>query len=148
MTIKFSKYQGTGNDFIMILERENPEFMPSSELIAHLCDRRFGIGADGLIIIKKHDQFDFEVDYYNADGTQSFCGNGARCSVRFSKDKGLITNFCKFWAIDGAHEAFFAENGDVKLLMNPVTSIEKINDDQVGFVLDTGSPHNVKFCEI
>lgn len=148
MTIKFSKYQGTGNDFIMILGDENPEFLPHSILIGQLCDRRFGIGADGLIIIKKRDELDFDVDYYNADGSQSFCGNGARCSVQFSKDKGLITNFCKFWAIDGPHEAFFAENGDVKLRMNPVTSIETINDDQDAFVLDTGSPHYVKFCEI
>jgi diaminopimelate epimerase len=144
MTLRFSKYQGTGNDFILILEQENPEFIPNSELISYLCERRFGIGADGLIIIKKHDNLDFEVDYYNADGSQSFCGNGARCSVQFSKDKELITKSCKFWAIDGEHEASFAENGDVKLRMNPVTSIEKVNND---FVLDTGSPHYVKFCE-
>jgi len=147
MKLLFSKYQGTGNDFIMVLERSNPAFKPSAALISQLCDRRFGIGADGLIIIKTHEKLDFEVDYYNADGTQSFCGNGARCAVQFSRDHELIDQSCEFMAIDGEHQASFAENRDVKLRMSPVIAIEQITDDEQAFVLDTGSPHYVKFYE-
>lgn len=147
MKLKFTKYQGTGNDFIMVLAQDNLDFTPSTNLINSLCDRRFGIGADGLIIIKTHINLDFDVDYYNADGTQSFCGNGARCAVQFAKDHRLIDHSCNFMAIDGEHQAYFAENGDVKLRMNPVNHIEQIQDDNQSFVLDTGSPHYVKFYE-
>jgi len=146
MNLKFSKYQGTGNDFIMVLSQENASFLPLPQIVSKLCDRRFGIGADGLILIKKHNSLDFEVDYYNADGTQSFCGNGARCSVQFASDMKLIGSSCKFHAIDGAHEASFSSNGDVKLRMNNVASIEQIAEEINDYVLDTGSPHYVHFC--
>jgi diaminopimelate epimerase len=148
MILTFSKYQGTGNDFIMVLERNNTDFKPDASLISQLCDRRFGIGGDGLIIIKDHGVLDFEVDYYNADGTQSFCGNGARCSVQFASDIHLIGNKCCFMAIDGEHEASFSGNGDVKLRMNKVTHIESIGEAPHDYVLDTGSPHYVRFCEL
>lgn len=148
MILTFSKYQGTGNDFIMVLERDNPQFKPDASQISKLCDRRFGIGADGLIIIKDHNSLEFEVDYYNADGTKSFCGNGARCSVQFAKDMLMINEKCQFMAIDGEHEASFSDNGDVKLLMQKVTQIESIGLQPQDFVLDTGSPHYVRFCDL
>jgi diaminopimelate epimerase len=148
MILTFSKYQGTGNDFIMVLERNNTDFKPDAALISKLCDRRFGVGADGLIIIKDHGVLDFEVDYYNADGTQSFCGNGARCSVQFANDLLMLAEKCKFMAIDGEHEASFSENGDVKLLMHKVTQIESIGAQPQDFILDTGSPHYVRFCDL
>lgn len=147
MTLFFQKYQGTGNDFIMISHLKNRNFNPTSELISKLCNRRFGIGADGLIVIKPKKGFDFEVDYYNADGTQSFCGNGARCSVRFAKELGLMQSTCKFWAFDGAHEAEILSNGSVKLRMADVHNIKKINDYNLDYELNTGSPHYVRFIE-
>lgn len=147
MTLKFAKYQGTGNDFIMIWEAENKLFQPDTAQISKLCERRFGIGADGLIILKSHEDSDFEVDYYNADGSQSFCGNGARCSVQFAKDIGIIDDSCQFMAIDGLHSASFSTKGEVKLLMNDVQKIERIHDQKNDYVLDTGSPHYVRFCD-
>jgi diaminopimelate epimerase len=145
--LKFYKYQGTGNDFIMISSQENEDLNLSSKLIKKLCDRRFGIGADGLIIIKPYKNLDFEVDYYNADGTQSFCGNGARCSVKFAAHLGLIRNVCQFWAIDGMHEAEILANGQVKLRMADVHNIKKIENTSVDYELNTGSPHYVRFVE-
>jgi diaminopimelate epimerase len=147
MALKFHKYQGTGNDFIMISAQENVSFQPSAAMISKLCDRRFGIGADGLIIIKPYPNFDFEIDYYNADGTQSFCGNGARCSVKFAAHLGLMQNTCKFWAIDGAHEAEILANGQVKLRMADVQNIQKITDSAQDYELHTGSPHYVRFTD-
>jgi diaminopimelate epimerase len=145
MILKFTKYQGTGNDFIMIDSRDLNGVELSLESIRQLCNRRFGIGADGLIIIKEDTHSDFYVDYYNADGTQSFCGNGARCSVKFAKDIGRIDSKCDFNAIDGLHHAQINSNGDVKLLMSKVETIS--NPTNECFVLDTGSPHFVRFVQ-
>jgi diaminopimelate epimerase len=143
MTLKFTKYQGTGNDFIMIDDEELNNAKLGAEQIRKLCDRRFGIGADGLIIIKKDKDTDFYVDYYNADGSQSFCGNGARCSVQFARELNLISKNCQFAAIDGVHEAEILDNNQVKLLMLPVEEIH-CEEEQV-YILNTGSPHFVKF---
>jgi diaminopimelate epimerase len=110
--------------------------------IRYLCDRKLGIGADGLIKISKHDKLDFNVEYYNSDGSQSFCGNGARCSVAFAKSLGLLKEATKFNAIDGAHEARVTVDGRVHLEMLPVDSIEHKSDV---YVMNTGSPHYVKF---
>lgn len=143
MTLKFTKYQGTGNDFIMIDDAQLINAKLSTEQIQKLCNRRFGIGADGLIIIKKDKTTDFYVDYYNADGSQSFCGNGARCSVQFARELNLISKNCQFTAIDGIHEAEILDDGQVKLLMSPVREIHG-EENQV-FITDTGSPHFVKF---
>lgn len=145
MTLEFSKYQGTGNDFIMINEADLSGIDLSKILIQRLCERRFGIGADGLIVIRKHKQLDFYVDYFNADGSQSFCGNGARCSVKFAQEIGLIQNFTHFEAIDGPHEASIHADGSVKLRMSDVPGYF-IEDEQT-FILDTGSPHYVKFLK-
>lgn len=143
--IPFTKYQGTGNDFIMIDERNLPKTSLSTESIKNLCNRRFGVGADGLIVIRKDERLDFYVDYFNADGSQSFCGNGARCSVKFAQEIGLIGNTCNFNAIDGAHEATINENGDVKLLMSPVNQVDE--EGNQSYVTDTGSPHYIRFVE-
>lgn len=137
MKIKFSKYHGTGNDFIMIDNLEGQYTSLSIDKIAQMCDRKFGIGADGLILINHSDQFDFYVDYYNADGTQSFCGNGARCSVRFARDLGVISKDATFGAIDGKHYAQI-ESDIVTLDMNDVIELDQIGED---YFMDTGSPH-------
>jgi diaminopimelate epimerase len=145
MILKFIKYQGTGNDFIMIDERSLAGFALNTLDILKLCDRRFGIGADGVIIIRLSSRADFYVDYYNADGTQSFCGNGARCSVQFAQEIGLIKKHCILDSIDGLHTAEILSNELVKLSMSPVNLITVENEQ--AFILDTGSPHFVKFVE-
>src|ERR1039458_9127501 len=114
MRINFYKYQGAGNDFIMVDDLQKT-FPVSTELINHLCDRRFGIGADGLILLQNHPDYDFEMVYFNADGNiSSMCGNGGRCIAAFARDLGLIKDECSFTAIDGPHKAYFS-NGQVSL---------------------------------
>jgi len=142
--MEFYKYQGTGNDFVMIDNRCGKYSDLSVENIQKLCDRRFGIGADGLIKINSAENVDFDVDYYNSDGSKSFCGNGARCSVAFAHFLSIFNdNKTVFNAIDGLHEAEI--NGDiVKLRMGDVEEICKDGNDSV---LDTGSPHYVKYVE-
>jgi diaminopimelate epimerase len=142
--MEFYKYQGTGNDFVMIDNRSGEWNDLSIKNIQKLCDRRFGIGADGLIKINAKEGVDFEVDYYNSDGSKSFCGNGARCSVAFAHFLSIFKdNKTVFTAIDGLHEAEI--NHDiVKLKMGDVNDI---NVDGSDSVLDTGSPHYVKYVE-
>ena len=142
--MKFYKYQGTGNDFVMIDNRLGEWDDLSIENIQKLCDRRFGIGADGLIKINSTKGVDFEVDYYNSDGSKSFCGNGARCSVAFAHFLDMIEDKTTFTAIDGIHEAEI-KNGIVKLKMG---NVNNINTDGNDFVLNTGSPHYVKYVEM
>ncbi len=146
MKIPFFKYQGTGNDFVLIDSRNHFYFEEENfSLIEKICDRRFGIGADGLIILKNKEGYDFEMIYFNADGRQSsMCGNGGRCIVAFAKKLGIIENACRFWAIDGEHEAKTEKNDWVELKMSDVSKIE-IGDGH--FILDTGSPHYVIFVE-
>ncbi|MDX2173517.1 MAG: diaminopimelate epimerase [Bacteroidota bacterium] len=141
MPIQFYKYQGTGNDFILIDNRKNEiELLP--EQIKLLCDRRFGIGADGLMLLELEPGADFKMIYFNSDGNpSSMCGNGGRCITAFAKQLGLITNKAKFLAVDGFHEALIDENEIVSLKMQDVKSIE-IGADY--FYLNTGSPHYVK----
>lgn len=145
MKLFFHKYQGTGNDFIMIDNSDSKYSGLTVNQIRHLCDRRFGIGADGLIKINSTDGFDFEMDYYNADGTKSFCGNGARCSVMFAKEVGLVKgNKASFMAIDGSHEATISD-GQVFLKMKDVREVRTISNDI--FEMNTGSPHYIKYVE-
>lgn len=142
MNIRFCKYQGTGNDFIMIDDRTNALRL-EQEQIARLCSRRFGVGADGLILLRDNPSFDFEMVYYNSDGRLStMCGNGGRCIVSFAKRLGIVRNHYQFLAADGPHEAWFTATCPdmVKLRMKDVSSIEKSDD---GWLLDTGSPHLV-----
>ncbi|MEY4286418.1 MAG: hypothetical protein RL511_491 [Bacteroidota bacterium] len=140
MTLQFTKYQGTGNDFIMLDHTHESHDNLSIAVISALCDRKFGIGADGLIAIKRHSSLDFEVVYYNADGTQSFCGNGARCAVAFAHTLGLLKSpHTTFMAIDGPHEAWLCEDV-VRLKMANVPPIIVLDN---GFEVQTGSPHYV-----
>ncbi|MEW4924181.1 diaminopimelate epimerase [Algibacter sp. 2305UL17-15] len=142
MQQKFYKYQGTGNDFVMIDNRQLKFDKNNTKLVASLCDRRFGIGGDGLILLENHDKYDFKMVYYNADGNEStMCGNGGRCLVAFAKKLGVISDQAVFEAVDGVHHAFI--NGDiVRLQMQDVATIRKEGDY---VFLDTGSPHHVQF---
>lgn len=142
MQIEFYKYQGTGNDFVMIDNRS--DFFPKDniKLIEHLCDRRFGIGADGLILLENDTDTDFRMVYYNSDGNQSsMCGNGGRCLVAFAKKLNVIENQTVFIATDGLHRATISENGIVSLQMKSVDTV-KTTSEYV--FLDTGSPHHVE----
>ncbi len=142
-TIEFYKYQGTGNDFVMIDNRDLT-FPKQQNIIAQLCDRRFGIGADGLILLETDPETDFKMVYYNADGNEStMCGNGGRCLVAFANFLKVFDKQCTFNAIDGLHEAEI-NNRLVKLKMIDVESISKDGEDSV---LNTGSPHFVKYVE-
>jgi diaminopimelate epimerase len=141
MEIRFSKYQGTGNDFILI-DNRSKEIQLNSEQVRFLCDRRFGIGADGLMLLELEPSVDFKMVYFNSDGNESsMCGNGGRCITAFAHKLNLIKDQAKFMAIDGVHETSITSNG-VSLKMNDVKNIEK-GDNY--FFLNTGSPHYVKF---
>ena len=144
--MEFYKYQGTGNDFVMIDNRDL-NFLKSTENIEKLCDRRFGIGGDGLILLENDEEnpdLDFKMVYYNSDGNEStMCGNGGRCIVAFAHFLDIFEEKCVFNAIDGLHEAEI-RNGIVKLKMINVENIQKDGDN---FVLNTGSPHFVKYVE-
>jgi diaminopimelate epimerase len=143
MTVEFFKYQGTGNDFI-ILDNRNGNYTALTPVeITFLCDRRFGIGADGLMMLQLKAGYDFEMVYYNADGKEgSMCGNGGRCLVAFAKTLKLITDKALFIATDGEHEAKISADGTVELKMKDVESME-IEQDYT--ILDTGSPHYIQW---
>lgn len=141
MTTEFFKYQGAGNDFIMIDDR-NLTFTAKQEQIASLCDRRFGIGADGLILLRNDPAYDFRMVYFNADGAEgSMCGNGGRCAVRFARDLGMVGDFTRFIAVDGEHTAELNDQV-VRLGMSDVNGIETLEDH---YFTNTGSPHYVAF---
>lgn len=140
--LHFYKYQGTGNDFV-ILDNRNGEFdRNNNALVKLLCDRKFGVGADGLMLLQSHESYDFEMVYYNADGYEgSMCGNGGRCLVKFAHDLKVIGNKTTFIAVDGEHEAT-VENGKVHLKMIPVHEIEHTATFDY---MNTGSPHYVEY---
>ena len=145
MQLEFYKYQGTGNDFVMIDNRSG--FFPKEnvQLVERLCDRRFGIGADGLILLEIDSDTDFKMVYYNSDGNQSsMCGNGGRCLVAFAKDLSVIKDSCTFIATDGLHHASVANDGIVSLQMIDVSDIKKEADYTF---MNTGSPHHVQMVE-
>lgn len=140
MQIEFSKYQGTGNDFILVDNRSGQCDNLSQSDIQFFCYRRFGIGADGLILVQHCPDASFEMVYFNADGSQSFCGNGARCTVHFASTLGIDTRNVIFKAIDGLHQA--SQCGDeVRIHMQDVKSVNRVGED---FVVHTGSPHYVR----
>lgn len=144
MTLNFYKYQGAGNDFI-VLDGRSPLPTLQTEQIKALCHRRTGIGADGLMILQLHTDYDFEMKYFNADGREgSLCGNGGRCLTRFASDIGMKKKEFRFLATDGAHEARIADNGWIHLHMLPVHSIDRRGADSI---LHTGSPHYIKMVE-
>lgn len=145
MTISFVKYQGTGNDFIILDNRDGKYNALTEKQIAWLCDRKFGIGADGLMLFNLKDGYDFEMVYFNADGRPgSMCGNGGRCIIRYASDLGLHQFTYRFWAPDGAHEAEIDNRNEIRLKMKDV---DKIDDHDSYVVLDTGSPHFIKFAD-
>jgi len=142
MGFEFYKYQGTGNDFVMIDGRDKSFDFAANE-VADICDRRFGIGADGLIILKNHPECDFEMDYYNADGSKSFCGNGSRCAQAFAEKLGIIDNTSQFLAIDGMHVG--KKIGDhYATKMGDVNHVEELGKD---LVINTGSPHYIQYVQ-
>jgi len=142
MKIAFNKYQGAGNDFIIIDNRENIFNPENSVLINKMCDRRFGIGADGMILINKKPGFDFEMVYFNSDGFRgSMCGNGGRCAADFSVRYGISGKKLRFSAADGTHDAI-SEEGLIRLRMNDVNNISSLAGN---YFINTGSPHYVTF---
>ncbi|MFW5872467.1 MAG: diaminopimelate epimerase [bacterium] len=145
MNVHFFKYQGTGNDFIIVDCRElNPSIF-SAKVIKSLCDRRFGIGADGLMLFLYHNDMDFEMKYFNSDGNEgTMCGNGGRCIVAFAKKLGIIEHTATFLAIDGIHEATIDMDNIVRLKMQDVIEVER---NRPNYFLNTGSPHYVNFME-
>jgi diaminopimelate epimerase len=152
MQIEFYKYQGTGNDFVMIDNRQGIFPKDNIQLIAHLCDRRFGIGGDGLILLENDEvtsnlamPTDFKMVYYNSDGNQSsMCGNGGRCLVAFAKKLNVIDDNTTFIATDGLHHASVADNGIVSLQMIDVEEV-KITPEYV--FMNTGSPHHIQLVD-
>jgi diaminopimelate epimerase len=143
MKIAFSKYQGTGNDFVILDNRDSSYSNLTKEQVAFICDRHFGIGADGLMMLQLKEGYDFEMIYFNADGGESsMCGNGGRCLVAFAKKLGVIKDTAHFIATDGPHEATIDEHDHVELKMKDVTSIERFADHSI---LNTGSPHYIKW---
>lgn len=136
----FYKYEGTGNDFIMIDNRNHQLKDISTDWVAKLCNRHFGIGADGLILLQNKQGYDFEMVYYNSDGNQSsMCGNGGRCIVEFARMLGIVKKSANFIAIDGEHKAI-VNVGYNSLQMQNVNEIELQADYSF---LNTGSPHYV-----
>ena len=148
MNIRFWKYHGTGNDFIIIDNRSGKASLNSSQ-IAGLCHRHVGIGADGLIEVKQSDTCDFRMIYYNADGFEgSMCGNGGRCITAFAVHSGLIEKEATFQAVDGLHQATVLSSKEneltIRLTMQDVKIFKTLGND---FFIDTGSPHFVKFVQ-
>ncbi|QQS50496.1 MAG: diaminopimelate epimerase [Bacteroidota bacterium] len=145
MNLPFYKYQGAGNDFVIVDNRHGMFDRGNQQLIQILCNRRFGIGADGLMLLQDKAGYDFEMVYFNSDGKEgSMCGNGGRCIVAFAQNLGLIKNTTRFLAADGEHLAELINTQQVNLKMSDVTQVE-INEDF--YYLNTGSPHYVKFVK-
>jgi len=146
MIVHFSKYHGTGNDFIMIDGRDQDITQFNTRLIHQLCDRRFGIGSDGLIILEDGNQSNLRMKYYNADGNEgTMCGNGGRCFAAFAHHLELSEVETIFEGIDGMHMATLLPDGNIRLKLKDVYGVEKMDD---GYLLDTGSPHFVKFVTL
>ena len=144
MEIKFYKYHGTGNDFIILDNRKQIFDANDKYLISAMCDRHFGIGADGLILLENSEKHDFAMRYFNADGLEgSMCGNGGRCIVSFAKLLKLIKNKASFEAIDGIHQASITPES-ISLKMSDVTTIEQ---HDTHYFVDTGSPHHVSMVK-
>lgn len=142
MIFEFYKYQATGNDFIIIDDREELFNIDDSNLIKSLCERKMGVGADGLILLRNHNSYDFEMIYFNSDGNQStLCGNGARCIVSFANTLDIISSKSTFLAIDGIHQANIYDKS-VSIKFNDIKSIQFDNGN---YIVDSGSPHFITF---
>jgi diaminopimelate epimerase len=146
MILSFVKYHGAGNDFILFDNRVE-KYSLDREQISALCNRHFGIGADGLILLEEHVAADFLMRYFNADGREAtFCGNGARCAVAFARYQGIVNKKARFMAADGLHFATFVATGGeedaIRLSMGDVDEVREMYD---GYFIDTGSPHFILF---
>ena len=144
MIIPFYKYQGTGNDFIIIDDRE-AKIELSKDKINQITSRKFGVGSDGIILIRNHDEFDFEMIFYNPDGSQSFCGNGSRCAILFSYHMGIVGRDVEFISTDGPHKAKIVSDSKIELKMSD--SLQVLNLENGAFFIDTGSPHYVDYLK-
>ncbi len=149
MRIPFEKYHGTGNDFVLV-DNRNHVIPEDADTIAQICHRRYGIGADGLILLGNSDDHDFSMRYFNADGHESsMCGNGGRCITAFARQLGIIQQECSFLAVDGTHQAsIISEEGKISIVRLQMMDVEigQWNEDDI--FLDTGSPHLVKECSM
>ncbi len=143
MKIPFQKYQATGNDFVIVDNREG-KFAFSVDAIVKICDRKFGVGADGIMLLEKHPALDFNLMYFNADGSPSLCGNGSRAAMKMASTLGMVNGKAKFNAYDGEHEAELLPNDIVRLKMNDVKEVKKLSD---GIFINTGSPHFIKWVQ-
>lgn len=141
MKIHFHKYQATGNDFVVI-DNRSAAYTLSPELVGRICDRKFGVGADGVMLIENDAKEDFNLVYYNSDGSQSLCGNGCRAAVDFASHLGIVNGKASFKAYDGSHAAQLLESGVVRLRMNDVAQVDAHGED---YFINTGSPHFVRF---
>jgi diaminopimelate epimerase len=148
MQIEFWKYQGTGNDFVLIDNRNNIVSPDNKELIENLCHRRFGIGADGLMLLENAEGYDFRMRYFNSDGGEaSMCGNGGRCIVAFAYHLGIISDRTLFIAVDGEHEALVEDEGSFVKVSLKMIDISGIEHEDNHYYMDTGSPHYVEFID-
>lgn len=143
MKFHFYKYQATGNDFVLIDNRSG-EYSFSTEQIKKICDRKFGVGADGMMLIEKYPALDFNLVYYNSDGSQSLCGNGSRAAVNFASFLNMVNGHASFNAYDGKHEAEILSSGIVRLKMNDTHAVAQHGND---FIINTGSPHFIRFVQ-
>lgn len=141
--LQFYKYQGTGNDFVMIDNRNQIFDTHQTHLITRLCDRKYGVGADGLILLNHCPGYDFEMVYFNADATPAMCGNGSRCAVHLAHRLGIIGKETKFMAEDGEHEAFIRD-GQIHIKMVDVEEVQVLED---GYFLNTGTRHFVRIVK-
>lgn len=143
MILHFTKFHGSGNDFILVDGRKNDMKGLTQNAIERLCDRHFGIGADGLIILARSDHADFSMIYYNSDGRPgTMCGNGGRCLTAYARMLGIFDRKCKFEAADGMHTGEVLNDGNIKLSLNNVSEVKRLQD---GYFMDTGSPHFITF---
>lgn len=139
MKLSFTKYQGTGNDFILI-DNRSENFPQDITLIQKLCDRRFGIGADGLILIQNHPDLDYRMVYFNSDGSQSLCGNGSRCGFAFAQSLGIVSSQATFETTDGVHE-IKQKDGQIHFQLFDVEKVNQLSDEE--WFINTGSPHHI-----
>jgi diaminopimelate epimerase len=143
MLVSFYKYQGTGNDFILIDNRQEIVSALNATLIQNLCHRKFGIGADGLVLLRNHSKYDFEMVYYNADSSQSLCANGSRCAVHLAHYLGIIQDHTYFLTTDGPHQAFI-RNNLIWLQLQEVKLMQQLATD---YFVDIGSPHYIRIVD-
>lgn len=145
---KYSKYHGAGNDFVMINAIKSPVTF-SDDVVKEICDRRTGVGADGLIMVLPSEHYDFRMKYYNCDGHEStFCGNGGRCIAAFAVEEGLCSQNIEYEAIDGIHKAVVTKNSDNEFMVSvTMRDIDSYDLNEERLLINTGSPHFVTRVE-